>query len=226
MKFGKQLQDLRREGWLEYYVDYKHVKKVIKQLKSEMGSAAPSDTLRSFLDVLMEQLDKVNAFFLKEEAALTAEWQTVDLSVPESLTEQQKKLLMRWLKFRLRTASGNTVTYRSSSSNSFTTFCEVYEKVQGLRQFVATNYIGFVKSMKKFEKKTGLRVAHSFMPRLQRSKFFLSACLAILLTEVDCAAKDLLHRLGFQGSSELNHEFCCSCPGPFGAFKQPERFPQ
>ena len=46
MKFGKQLQDLRREGWLEYYVDYKHVKKVIKQLKSEMGSAAPSDTLR------------------------------------------------------------------------------------------------------------------------------------------------------------------------------------
>eukprot|EP01052_Picozoa_sp_SAG31_P024351 SAG31_NODE_2065_length_6530_cov_22.048515_5_plen_120_part_00 len=59
--------------------------------------------------------------------------------------------------------------------DSFAAFCEVFEKAQSLRKYVASNYVGFIKSMKKFEKKTGVRVAYIFMPRLLRSLFFRSA---------------------------------------------------
>jgi hypothetical protein len=76
-------------------------------------------------------------------------------------------------------------------------FRAVHDDAQRLHQFVAINFIGFVKSMKKFEKKTELSVAHLFMPRLQRSKFFNSPKLASLLNDLDYNAKLLLYRLGF-----------------------------
>lgn len=217
MKFGKQLADQVNEAWRDHYIDYNGIKKTIKQLVASAAAdpnVKPSDTADSFKQTLLQQLSTVNAFFTEQETALALRWKKIDLTVPENLNTEQKKALMHWLEKRLL---GNGTKIRrppqagpdAEGPNSFVAFCEVYALVQALRQYVAANYVGFIKSMKKFEKQTSVRVAHSFMPRLQRSKFFRSASLAVLLTEVDCAAKDLLCQLGFQGSSTFHEDFQC-----------------
>ena len=85
----------------------------------------------------------------------------------------------------------------SATEAQLSRFRAVHDDAQRLQQYVAINFIGFVKGMKKFEKKTGLSVAHLFMPRLQRAKFFNSPKLANLLHDLDYHAKLLLCRLGF-----------------------------
>jgi len=138
-----------------------------------------------------------------------AKWRTIDLIMMDSISPEDKQEMTEWLRARLQTNAGAPgVEAPRASRNQLGLFCDVYDAAQKLRQYVAINYVGFVKGMKKFEKKTSLSVGHIFMPRLQRTTFFNSPKLAILLAEVDCSAKDLLLRLGLQ-AGDMQSEFRC-----------------
>ena len=229
MKFGKQLQSTMVSGWWDYYVDYKALKKEIKAISS--SDALPPVQVERFVEMLAQQLDGVNMFFKTEEASVMAKWKTIDMFMIENLTEGDKAAMVQWLKQRLQTSSGsdkdssnsereNLLGGRASSKlkagrHQLGLFCDVYDAAQKLSQYVAINYVGFIKGMKKFEKRTSLSVGHIFMPRLQRATFFNSPSLAILLAEVDFSAKDLLLRLGCGGgkkAADILEEFrCCLC---------------
>ena len=208
MKFGKQLQGTMVPEWSSYYMDYKALKKEIKQLAA--AEAVPSHVkVERFVEQLGSQLDGVNAFFKAEEASVMAKWRTIDLIMMDSISPEDKQEMTEWLRARLQTNAGAPgVEAPRASRNQLGLFCDVYDAAQKLRQYVAINYVGFVKGMKKFEKKTSLSVGHIFMPRLQRTTFFNSPKLAILLAEVDCSAKDLLLRLGLQ-AGDMQSEFRC-----------------
>jgi len=208
MKFGKQLQGTMVPEWSSYYMDYKALKKEIKQLAA--AEEAPSHVkVERFVEQLGSQLDGVNAFFKAEEASVMAKWRTIDLIMMDSISPEDKQEMTEWLRARLQTNAGAPgAEAPRASRNQLGLFCDVYDAAQKLRQYVAINYVGFVKGMKKFEKKTSLSVGHIFMPRLQRTTFFNSPKLAILLAEVDCSAKDLLLRLGLQ-AGDMQSEFRC-----------------
>lgn len=222
MKFGKQLQGTMVSEWADYYVDYKALKKHIKAISS--SGAMPPVQVEQFVQLLSEQLDAVNMFFNTEQASVMAKWKTIDMLMIQAPTEAEKAIMTHWLKQRLQTSSssgtgdtdislppGGVSATLKASKHQLSLFCNVYNAAQRLSQFVAINYVAFVKGMKKFEKRTALSVGHIFMPRLQRSVFFNSPSLAILLAEVDLSAKDLLLRLGCGGGeADILEEFRCS----------------
>ena len=156
-----------------------------------------------------------------------AKWKTIDMANIQAPTDQDKATMVQWLRQRLRVSTGSDQEGGSemvapagrmsaklkASKHQLSLFCTVYNAAQKLSQYVAINYVAFVKGMKKFEKRTALSVGHIFMPRLQRANFFNSPSLAILLAEVDFSAKDLLLRLGVGGAeTDILEEFrCCLC---------------
>jgi hypothetical protein len=218
MKFGHQLEETLVSAWAEHYVDYKAMKKLIKQLLAEVPRKTPPEQAREFTTLLERQLDSVNAFYAYEEAGLMAKWRAVDLSRLNSLPSSDVRMCRAWLKNRILGSQTPPAekTY-SAAVLPLSLFCDVYDVAQRLRQYTAINFVAFVKGMKKFEKKTGHSVSSGFMPRLQRSKFFLSANLPVLITEMDFATKTLLPALGLS-SHKYNQELpsCGLCGTPFG----------
>lgn len=223
MKFGKQLQGTMVAEWSDYYVDYKTLKKEIKAISST--DASPPAQVERFVELLVEQLEGVNMFFTTEQASVVAKWKTIDVLMIQAPTAADKAMMIQWLRERLRSNSdsrgekgsdttlptGRMAAKLKASMHQLSLFCDVYDAAQRLSQYVAINYVAFVKGMKKFEKRTALSVGHIFMPRLQRAVFFNSPALAILLAEVDFSAKDLLLRLGCGGAeADMLDEFRCS----------------
>jgi hypothetical protein len=180
--------------------------------------------VEQFVDLLVEQLEAVNMFFKTEQAGLMAKWKTIDMLMIQAPTDSDKAIMTQWLRQRLQSSSdsseladsdilpaGGMSAKLKASKHQLSLFCNVYNAAQRLSQFVAINYVAFVKGMKKFEKRTALSVGHIFMPRLQRAVFFNSPLLANLLAEVDFSAKDLLLRLGCGGGeADILKDFRCS----------------
>eukprot|EP01048_Picozoa_sp_COSAG05_P005315 COSAG05_NODE_311_length_11636_cov_11.922250_21_plen_329_part_00 len=188
MKFGKQLSEARAfdDG---RYVDYKALKKRIKSL----ADAEPREQTRTFVELLCAELDAVNAFFKAKEQAVSAQWREVGLAgaLKDSVVSEDKAEVLRWLMDTAAPAELPAAAQPSPTQAHLRAFRRVYDDVQLLRHYVAINFVGFIKAMKKFEKNLALSVGHLFLPRLQRSSFFNSPKLAVFLAEVDCAAKDL-----------------------------------
>jgi hypothetical protein len=95
----------------------------------------------------------------------------------EELTDDDKLAMVQWLKARLQTSiagaqkadatAGIGMGSRASPKlkagrHQLGLFCDVYDAAQKLSQYVAINYVGFIKGMKKFEKRTSLSVGHIF----------------------------------------------------------------
>lgn len=213
MKFGKQLQSTMVAQWAEYYVDYKSIKQEIKEIGA--SGVSPPARVERFVELLAEQLETVNMFFKTEQASVMAKWKTIDINSIQA-TDEDKASMVQWLIQRQQGDSAKGAQPRKigrKQMHQLNLFCSVYDAAQKLSQYVAINYVAFVKGMKKFEKRTELSVGHIFMPRLQRAVFFNSPSLAILLAEVDFSAKDLLLRLGCgSGEDNILDEFrCCLC---------------
>ena len=69
MKFGKFLEEKSKPEWRLYYVDYKYLKKVIKEMKLAIQNQTQSkkDAELLFTKSIELEINKVNDFFLMIE---------------------------------------------------------------------------------------------------------------------------------------------------------------
>lgn len=156
MKFGKHLEtrQLALPEYNGHFIDYKSLKKLIKQLSvsgaAVVGTSAALDsadeslvhqTLQehkaSFFFRLERELEKVNAYYLEKEADLRIKFDILQSRFQDSVK-------------RGKLSSKNTVAYRPLRDG-----IKKFERdLAHLEQFVELNRTGFSKVLKKWDKRS------------------------------------------------------------------------
>ncbi|KAG9148584.1 hypothetical protein Leryth_018299 [Lithospermum erythrorhizon] len=135
--FGKKLKDRQIQEWKEYYINYKLMKKKVKQYanQTENESLDGRHVLKDFSRMLDNQIEKIVLFLLKQQGKLA--------SRIAELNEQQDAL------------------HEEPEVNKITDFQEAYREVGrdllNLFHFIEINAIGLRKILKKFDKRLGYR---------------------------------------------------------------------
>ncbi|CAL9232532.1 unnamed protein product [Arabidopsis halleri] len=141
--FGKKLKERSIEEWQEYYINYKLMKKKVKQYgpQIEVGSLDRRHVLKDFSRMLDHQIEKIALFMLEQQGLLSSrlqklrEWHDALQDEPD-LSEISK----------LREA------YRS-----------VGQDLLKLLFFIDMNAIGIRKILKKFDKRFGYRFTNYYV---------------------------------------------------------------
>lgn len=135
--FGKKLKDRQIEEWRGYYINYKLMKKKVKQYKRqiEAGGLERRYVLKDFSRMLDNQIEKIVLFLLEQQGLLASRL--------EVLGEQQEAL------------------QEEPDFAKITDLREAYREVGRdllkLLFFVEINAIGLRKILKKFDKRFGYR---------------------------------------------------------------------
>ncbi|PKI53120.1 hypothetical protein CRG98_026482 [Punica granatum] len=135
--FGKKLKDRQIQEWQGYYINYKLMKKRVRQYSRqiEVGAQDRRHVLKDFSRMLDNQIEKIVLFVLEQQGVLASrisklgEWQ-------EALQEQPD----------LSQISELREAYRA-----------VGQDLLKLLYFVEINAIGLRKILKKFDKRFGYR---------------------------------------------------------------------
>ncbi|KAL6899514.1 hypothetical protein ACP4OV_006172 [Aristida adscensionis] len=137
VNFGKRLMADQLEEWKEYYIDYKMMKKKVKQyVQQNQGDGGNRDyVLREFSRMLDEQIEKIVLFLLQQQGHLA--------SRIENLGEQRAALMEH---YDVMQVSQIREAYRQVG----------YDLVKLLR-FVDMNATGIRKILKKFDKRFGYK---------------------------------------------------------------------
>uniref|UniRef100_A0A0E0PCY3 SPX domain-containing protein n=1 Tax=Oryza rufipogon TaxID=4529 RepID=A0A0E0PCY3_ORYRU len=137
VNFGKKLMADQVEEWKGYYINYKLMKKMLKQYvqQTQLGGKDREQVLKEFSRILDEQIERIVLFLLQQQGHLA--------NRIEELGEQRAALLEQHdisQVFQLREA------YR-----------EVGRDLIKLLRFVDMNATGIRKILKKFDKRFGYR---------------------------------------------------------------------
>ncbi|CUM66031.1 uncharacterized protein PRCAT00003685001 [Priceomyces carsonii] len=175
MKFGKYLasRQLELPEYSGHFIDYKALKKLIKQLAIPATSSSNRDGTRtsltqqeiqetlkenkaSFFFRVERELDKVNALYLEKQA---------NLAVNLDVLIRKKNELFNKSRYALNTY-GNGSTYNGSSTsnsnfknsisylNLYQNFKKIHQDLIRLQQFIELNETGFSKVVKKWDKRS------------------------------------------------------------------------
>jgi len=126
MKFGKRIAKGQEERWAEHYVDYKHLKKIIK------GFLTGEHQVADFGLALRSDLKKVNEFFSSQDRVLLAQ--------KRAITEA----------FDTAVASGNK--REELTNKAFGALTCFSKEIDALRNYVVLNYMAVIKIVKKRNK--------------------------------------------------------------------------
>ncbi|KAJ9555253.1 hypothetical protein OSB04_009867 [Centaurea solstitialis] len=135
--FGKKLKDRQIEEWQGYYINYKLMKKRVKQYarQIEMGDLERRFVLKDFSRMLDSQIEKIVLFLLEQQGLLA--------SRIANLGEEQDLLPM-----------GPDLAKIASLRESYR---DIGRDLLKLLFFVEINAIGLRKILKKFDKRLGYR---------------------------------------------------------------------
>ncbi|CAD5327623.1 unnamed protein product [Arabidopsis thaliana] len=141
--FGKKLKERSIEEWQEYYINYKLMKKKVKQYgpQIEVGSLDRRHVLKDFSRMLDHQIEKIALFMLEQQGLLSSrlqklrEWHD---------TLQDEPDLSQIAKLR--------EAYRA-----------VGQDLLKLLFFIDMNAIGIRKILKKFDKRFGYRFTNYYV---------------------------------------------------------------
>lgn len=163
MKFGKYLalRQLELPEYSGHFIDYKALKKLIKQLGTPAGNEFAlllpqeiqqhlKENKASFFFRVERELDKVNAFYLEQQANLAV---TLNLLV-NAKNEQMARLAQAEL-LNLR----NLIAYL----NLHQSFEKIHQDLLRLQQFIELNEMGFSKVVKKWDKRSKLHTKELFI---------------------------------------------------------------
>ncbi|KAK2651606.1 hypothetical protein Ddye_011462 [Dipteronia dyeriana] len=180
MKYGKQLRDEVERSfpeWRAEFISYKRLKIQLKLI--DPGKSArkrPRFSIENLLDagrfdvgftrLLNKELDKVNRFFIDKEEDYVIRLK--ELQNRESNLECSTEML-----------------------NLQKEILDFHKEMVLLLQYTFLNSTGFIKIVKKHNKRAGVSVQLSFMPRVLEQPFFSTDLLYNLMTE----CKAMLHRL-------------------------------
>lgn len=201
MKFGKRLETEAERRWLQYYIDYKSVKKSIKR-DIECGDLESSE----FQKTLVAELHKVGVFYQAQEGFLQF---TLDTFLDKLANHMNRK-------------KSSDISIRGEMVNLYH---DVKGDVRDLHKFVLLNYVAVVKAVKKRNRHM---VAMAMDERqVQRMKpiqflaseyFFTSLKLAAMKTRLDVVEREVPGLVDQQPKS-VDEEY--SCPICLNVLKGP-----
>lgn len=138
MKFGKYLaaRQLEFPEYSSYFMNYKQLKKLINALINQDDELTLQDKKGSFFFKVERELEKVNSFYIEKEAELRLKL--------ELLIEKKNNSLKD---FKL---SKDSITFISLYDG----FKKFSKDLDRLNQFVELNETGFIKVLKKWDKRS------------------------------------------------------------------------
>ncbi|KAL0736832.1 hypothetical protein Bca4012_013042 [Brassica carinata] len=141
--FGKYLQRKQIEEWRGYYINYKMMKKKVKQYAEQIrgGSQHPRHVLKDFSRMLDTQIEKTVLFMLEQQGLLAGRLATLRETHDDVLAQPDISKIVQ-----LRES------YR-----------DVGRDLLQLLVFVELNAIGLRKILKKFDKRFGYRFADYYV---------------------------------------------------------------
>ncbi|OBA19265.1 hypothetical protein METBIDRAFT_79792 [Metschnikowia bicuspidata var. bicuspidata NRRL YB-4993] len=166
MKFGKYLasRQLELPEYSGHFIDYKALKKLIKHLGMPAASLDFSETpstptqsqiqaklkenKASFFFKVKRELDKVNSFYLEKQANLTV---NLDL-----LMMKKNELLSKSAQLALQSSDHSSLNFKNSILylNLYQSFKKIHQDLSRLQQFIELNEAGFLKVVKKWDKRS------------------------------------------------------------------------
>ncbi|KAJ0264809.1 SPX domain-containing membrane protein [Hirschfeldia incana] len=141
--FGKKLKERSIEEWQEYYINYKLMKKKVKQYgrQIEVGSLDRRHVLKDFSRMLDHQIEKISLFMLEQQGLLSSRLQKLR-ECHDALQDEPD----------ISQISNLREAYRS-----------VGQDLLQLLVFIDTNAIGIRKILKKFDKRFGYRFTNYYV---------------------------------------------------------------
>lgn len=173
MKFGKYLasRQLELPEYSGHFIDYKALKKLIKQLGLpaggvEYGPSGQTQILTQqklkenkalFFFRVERELDKVNSFYLEKQANLAV---TLDL-----LLMKKDELLTKSSELAHSSSDLSTLNFRNSILflNLYQSFKKIHQDLLRLQQFIELNEAGFLKVVKKWDKRSKSHTKELFL---------------------------------------------------------------
>jgi CDK inhibitor PHO81 len=143
MKFGKYLEarQLELPEYVGHFINYKQLKKLIKQLAAVPQDGPVEKTLQdnktSFFFRLERELEKVNSFYLEKES---------DLKIRLDILVKKKQEAIS----KNRLGSRESIAY----INLYDGFKRFARDLDRLEQFIELNQTGFSKVLKKWDKRS------------------------------------------------------------------------
>lgn len=173
MKFGKYLasRQLELPEYSGHFIDYKGLKKLIKKLAIPANydnssnnpngsiSATSLETQKalkenkaSFFFRVERELDKVNSFYLEKQANLAITLDLLIMKKNELLSMSSEHLKVG----NSSSSSSSSANFRNSISylNLYQNFKKIHQDLVRLQQFIELNETGFLKVVKKWDKRS------------------------------------------------------------------------
>ncbi|XP_040987962.1 SPX domain-containing membrane protein At4g22990-like isoform X2 [Juglans microcarpa x Juglans regia] len=141
--FGKKLKERQIQEWQGYYINYKLMKKKVKQYAQqiEVGIEDRRHVLKDFSRMLDNQIEKIVLFLLEQQGLLAS--RLAMLAEQNNTPQQQPEI--------------------SQISESREAYRAVGQDLLKLLFFVEINAIGLRKILKKFDKRFGYRLTNSYV---------------------------------------------------------------
>ncbi|KAF5478343.1 hypothetical protein F2P56_004909 [Juglans regia] len=141
--FGKKLKERQIQEWQGYYINYKLMKKKVKQYAQqiEVGIQDRRHVLKDFSRMLDNQIEKIVLFLLEQQGLLASR---LAMLAEHNNTPQQQPEISQISELR--------EAYRA-----------VGQHLLKLLFFVEINAIGLRKILKKFDKRFGYRLTNSYV---------------------------------------------------------------
>lgn len=182
MAFGKKLKERQIQEWRRYYINYKLMKKKVKQYAHsiESGSLDRRRVLKDFSRMLDIQIETIVLFILEQQGLLA--------SRIAKLGEQQDSLQEQ--------------PYISKISELREAYREVGRDLLKLLFFIEMNAIGLRKILKKFDKRFGYRFTDDYVktranhPYSQLQQVFKHVGLGAVVGAISRNLADLQDRQG------------------------------
>ncbi|KAL8114534.1 hypothetical protein AgCh_021412 [Apium graveolens] len=180
--FGKKLKDRQIQEWQGYYINYKLMKKKVKQYarQIEVASLDRRHVLKDFSKMLDEQIEKIVLFLLEQQGLLA--------SRIAALGEQQEAL---------------------QEQPDISKICELREGYRDVGRdllkllfFIEINAIGLRKILKKFDKRFGYKFTNYYVktranhPYSQLQQVFKHVGLGAVVGAISRNLSDLQDRQG------------------------------
>lgn len=156
MKFGKYLalRQLELPEYSGHFIDYKALKKLIKQLAVQLSTELLQENKASFFFRVERELDKVNLFYLEKQA---------NLAINLDLLMVKKSELLSKLEFGKLESDSTSLRNSISYLNLYQNFKKIHQDLIRLQQFIELNETGFSKVVKKWDKRSKLHTKELFI---------------------------------------------------------------
>jgi len=169
MKFGKLLRatvESRLPQWQDKMLHYKQLKQAIKQLvyqRTAMG-LSQQQASSSFTALLDVEVEKVNDFYSDriEEAVI----------IQHALRHHVEQMIQH----------GSTLEQRTACQRSLVS---IHFNLLMLQNYVALNFTGIVKALKKFDKQLGAELRPDYIGAIVELPFYRCQALGQLVEETE-----------------------------------------